>query len=79
MAFSVLLKDSTPDTHIFVLTNYGRSSVYDQRLVVIIVGAEFETIILLIGRALIEFNMRRKFFAGNFVVTLPEDLVRVEV
>jgi hypothetical protein len=46
---------------------------------VIVVGAEFETIILLIGRAPIGLNMRRKFFAGKFVVTLPEDLVRVEV
>jgi hypothetical protein len=46
---------------------------------VIDVGAEFEIIILLIGRAPIGLNMRRKFFAGKFVVTLPEDLGRVEV
>jgi hypothetical protein len=46
---------------------------------VIVVGAEFETIILLMGRAPIGFNTRRKFFAGKLVVTLPEDLIRVEV
>jgi hypothetical protein len=68
-----------PDTYIFVLADHGRGSVSDQWLVVIVVGAEFETNIPLICRVSMEFNMRRKFFAGKFVVTLPEDLVRVEV
>jgi hypothetical protein len=78
-AFSVLLKDCAPDRQILVLTDHGLGSVSDQWLMVIVVGAEFETILLVLGRPPVGIDVCRKFLASKPVVTLPEDLVGVEV
>jgi hypothetical protein len=44
-----------------------------------VVGAELGIILLLIGRLAIKNHVRSKFLAGKLFVTLPEDLVGVEV